>query len=117
MSRVIYEAVTIAINTATSNAIEANGRRVAGIIGPAAWTAGDYSFEIYEPAAAAWRKVVDNAGALVKITGAATNASEVMLLPEIADRLLANRIRVVSTNTASEAVSYTHLTLPTNREV
>lgn len=100
---VIYESVTIANNEAVSSAIELNGRRVTGLIGPTAWTAADYSFEVYEPISAAWRKVIDSAGALVKVTGAATTTSEVMLLPEIADKLIANRIRVVSSNTGSEA--------------
>lgn len=98
-----YVPVTIANGAATSNAIEANGRRVAGIIGPAAWTAADISFEVYEPVLGLWRKVVDNAGALVKITGVNTNASEFMIPPEIADRLVASRIRICSSNTASEA--------------
>lgn len=100
---VLYQAVTIAITTSTSTAVELDGNRVASIITPTAWTAADISFEVYEPVAQAWRKVVDSSGALVKITGVAAAASELMLLPEIADRLLANRIRVVSTNTASEA--------------
>ena len=96
-------AVTIASSAAVSGALDADGRRVAAIIGPTAWTAADISFEVYDAANSAWRKVVDSAGGLVKITGVATTASEYMFLPEIADRLIANRLRVVSTNTASEA--------------
>lgn len=98
-----YVSVTIANGEAPSSAVEANGWRLAGVIGPAAWTAADLTFDVYEPVAGAWRKVVDNSGAAVKITGIATNASEYMLPPEIADRLVANRIRLCSTNTASEA--------------
>ena len=100
---IVQVAATIAASAAVSSAIEANGRRVVGIIGPTAWTAADYSFEVYDSVNAAWRKLVDAAGALVKITGAATATSEVMLTPEIADRLTFNRFRVASTNTASEA--------------
>lgn len=103
MAGVVYVSVSIAASAAVSGAVDSNGRRVAGIISPAAWTAADISFEVYDPVNDAWRKVVDSAGVLVKITGVATGASEVMLLPEIADRLVANRLRVVSTNTASEA--------------
>lgn len=97
------EAVTIASSAATSSALQLNGRRVVAIVGPTAWTAADISFEVWDAANNAWRKVVGNDGALVKITGVATAASEVMLPPEIADRLTFNVIRLVSTNTASEA--------------
>lgn len=97
-----FVSVTIANAAATSGAIEMNGRRLAAVIGPTAWTAADISFEVQDTASN-WRKVVDSAGALVKITGVATAASEYMFAPEIADRLVAHWLRIVSSNTASEA--------------
>ena len=101
-SSVIVVEVTIVINTAVSTGVDFSGRRLAGVIGPAAWTAGDITFEIWEPAGAAWRKVVDASGALVKITGVATALAEYMIPPEIADRFMGPNLRIVSTNTASE---------------
>ena len=101
-SAVIVVEVTVASAAAVSSAVDFGGRRLAGVIGPAAWTAADISFEVLDPANAAWRKVVDQAGALVKITGVATGAAEYMIPPEIADRFMAPELRIVSTNTASE---------------
>lgn len=101
-SNVIVVPVTILITTAVSSGVDFGGRRLAGVIGPAAWTAADISFEIFEPAGAAWRKVVDNSGALVKITGVATALAEYMIPPEIADRFMGPNLRLASTNTASE---------------
>lgn len=100
---VVFEPVTIAITTAVSTQFELQGRKLVGVVTPAAWTAADLSLEVYVPPLAAWKKVVDNSGALVKSTGLATGASEVNLLPEIADRIVFNTMRLVSTNTASEA--------------
>mgnify|MGYP001603949490 FL=1 len=94
--------VPIASAAATSTAIKMAGRRIAGIVVPSVWTAADISFEIEKPVGT-WIKVVDQAGALVKLTGVATAASEYQMLPEIADRLVCDsNIRLVSTNTASE---------------
>ena len=95
--------VTIANAAATSSSFKLAGQRIAAIVVPSAWTAADITFEIAEPAGT-WVKVVDQAGALVKMTGVATAASECQLLPEIADRMVAHGlIRLASTNTASEA--------------
>lgn len=102
MADTIVRQVTIASGAATSTPFPLNGYRIAGVIGATAWTAADISFEVRDPSGA-WRKVVDNAGALVKITGVATAASEFMIPPEIADRITGQEARVVSTNTASEA--------------
>ena len=95
--------VTIASAAAVSGAFKPAGQRIAGVIVPSAWTAADISFELEEPSGT-WVKLVDPAGALVKITGVATALSEAMLPPEIADRVAHyGAMRLVSTNTASEA--------------
>lgn len=103
MKPLVKVAVTIANNTASSSAVETNGRRLVAVQTPAAWTAADITFDVYDAENAQWLKIVDAAGAAVKITGVATGAAEINLPPEIGDRLTYNRMRLTSTNTASEA--------------
>lgn len=100
---ITYTPVTITSGAATSTTVEFARRRLAGVLGPTAWTAADISFEVSDPENTAWRKVVDCNGALVRITGVATSSSESMLPPEIADRFVGEKLRLVSTNAASEA--------------
>ena len=102
-----FVTVTIAINTAVSTAFEFNGQRVVGVVVPAAWTAGDITFDIEYPSGT-WVKVVNRAGAAYKLTGVATAASEYQLVSgdaNQADIIIVGMGagRVVSTNTASEA--------------
>ena len=95
--------LTIANGAAATEQFETLGYRVAAVISPAAWTAADFSFEV-ENGSGTFVKVTDAAGALLKITGVATAASEYMIMPEIGDALVSPRMmKVVSTNTASEA--------------
>lgn len=98
----IIRTVTIPAGQAVSERFHMGGYRIAAVIGDSAWTAADISFEV-DDGTGNFRKVVDNAGNLVKITGVATTASEYMIPPEIADRLVAQTARIVSTNTMSEA--------------
>lgn len=105
--RVKFYSVTIANNAATSTAFPLGHSRVVGVIVPSAWTAADISFEIEHPSGT-WVKVVNRAGALYKLTGVATAASEYQLVSGDANQ--ADVIitgpgdgRIVSTNTASEA--------------
>ena len=108
--------VAIASSAAVSGRFAFQGQRVVGVIVPAAWTAGDISFEIERPLYAAdnahtaqsWIKVVNRAGALYKLTGVATSASEYQLVcgdANQADIIITGPGdgRLVSTNTASEA--------------
>jgi hypothetical protein len=99
---IINRSITIASGQAKSDAFPLNGYRIAAVIGDTAWTAADISFEV-DNGVGSFVKVVDNAGALVKITGVATAASEYMIPPEIADVICGQAAKVVSTNTASEA--------------
>lgn len=102
-----FYSLTIANDAATSSAFPFNGQRVVGVIVPSAWTAADISFEIEYPSGT-WVKVVNRAGALYKLTGVATTASEMQLVSgdaNQADVVISGpgSGRVVSTNTASEA--------------
>lgn len=94
--------VTIANGVAASGAFSLEGRRIAGVVGPTAWTAADITF-LVDPGDGTFRPVVGNDGAIVKITGVATSASEVMIPPEIADQIVGKQAKINSTNTASEA--------------
>ena len=108
--------VTIATTNPLSTRFAFQGQRVIGVIVPVAWTAADISFEIERPLYAAdsahttqtWIKVVNRAGALYKLTGVATSASEYQLVSGDAnqgDIIITGPGdgRLVSTNTASEA--------------
>ena len=70
------ETVTIASAAAVSGSLPLHGYRIAAIVKPAIWTAADISFEIDASGSGTFVKVVDNAGALVKITGVSTTVSE-----------------------------------------
>ena len=98
-----FETVTIAASAAVSSVFQLYGHRIVGIGKPATWTAADFSFEITVDGEVTWIKVIDNAGALVKITGASTTVAEFQVVPELLDFFTADKCRVVSTNTASEA--------------
>ena len=107
MAGVYTYSLTISSGAATSTAFPFQGRRVVGVILPSAWTAGDISFEIEHPAGT-YIKVTDRAGALYKLTGNATSASEYHLTACDAnqgDIIITGpgNCRVVSTNTSSEA--------------
>lgn len=102
MAGVSYVTVTIANAAAASGAFNLGAYKIAAVITPAAWTAGDISFEVGD-GAGNFRKVIDSAGALLKITGVATGASEYMVVPEAGDLITGKQAKVVSTNTASEA--------------
>tara|TARA_R100000306_G_scaffold36723_1_gene36849 strand:- start:378 stop:671 length:294 start_codon:yes stop_codon:yes gene_type:complete len=80
---------------------------VLAVVIPSAWTAGDVSFEVEEPSGT-FVKVVDRAGALYKLTGVATSASEYHMIAGDAnqgDMVITGSGdgRVVSTNTSNEA--------------
>lgn len=99
--------LTIASSAATSTAFSFQGRRVIGVVTPGTWTAADVSFEVEEPSGT-YVKVVDRAGALYKLEGIATSASELHLIggdANQADIMITGPGdgRVVSTNTSSEA--------------
>lgn len=102
MGSAVWATVTIASGAAASSVFELGDYRIAAVIGPAAWTAADISFEV-DGGNGAYAKAVDSAGALIKITGVATAVSEYMTPPEIADRICGKTAKIVSTNTASEA--------------
>ena len=99
--------VAIASAAAVSDTFPFNQQRVVGVIVPSAWTGADITFEIEYPSGT-FVKVVNRAGALYKLTGVATAASEMQLVSGDANQ--ADVIitgpgagRIVSTNTASEA--------------
>lgn len=107
MGNVRYVSVAIAITTAVSGAFSFDRQRIIGVIVPAAWTAADISFEVEEPSGT-YVKVVNRAGALYKLTGVATGASEYQMISGDAnqgDVIITGRGagRLVSTNTVSEA--------------
>lgn len=108
--------VSIAASAAVSSRFAFQGQRVVGVIVPSAWTSGDITFEVERPlyasdnpgTALSWVKVVNRAGALYKLTGVATSASEYQLVcgdANQADIIITGPGdgRIVSTNTASEA--------------
>lgn len=100
----VVHSVTIANNAAASNAFSFKGYRIAGIVKPATWTAADISFEVAaDDGSSTFVKVVNNDGAIVRITGVSTTVAEYMIVPEIGDAIVGNSAKVVSTNTASEA--------------
>ena len=96
------ETVTIAAAAAISGSFLLYGYRIAAVVDPATWTAADISFEIDASGSGTFVKVVDNAGALVKITGVSTTVSEYHFPPDIGSVLVGERAQIVSTNTASE---------------
>lgn len=107
MGSVRFVSLAIASAAAVSAAFSFQGKRVVAVIVPSAWTAADITFEIEYPAGT-WIKVVNRAGALYKLTGVATNVSEMQLVSGDANQ--ADIIitgpgdgRIVSTNTGSEA--------------
>mgnify|MGYP001617387982 FL=1 len=102
-----FYSLAIASGEALSAAFPFNGLRVAAVVVPAAWTDADISFEVEYPSGT-WVKVVNRAGALYKLTGVATAASEMQLVSGDANQ--ADVVitgpgdgRLVSTNTGSEA--------------
>lgn len=102
--------VTIANGAAVSDPFDLNGARVRGVIGDTAWTAADISFEVEtRPSSGVFVKVVDQAGALLRIAGVATAAQEYMIFGVVGDAagmdgvMAWGRARLCSTNTASEA--------------
>lgn len=95
--------VTIDNSGSVSGAFDLFGYKVAGVVSPVAWTAADFTFQV-DAGDGTFRAVTDNSGAYVKISGVATGASEVMTPPEIGDRIVGEQGKIVSTNTASEAV-------------
>jgi len=94
--------VTILSGAATSTAFDLFGYKVVGVLKAATWTAADISFEIDPLNSGTFVKVIDNAGALVKITGVSTTVAEYYVPPEIGDTITGERAKIVSTNTASE---------------
>jgi len=101
------ETLTIANGAATSSTFKFSGQRVVGVIIPSAWTDADITFEMEFPRDT-YVKVIDEAGAIFKITGVATAASESYLIgggANQADIVITgpSRGKVVSTNTGSEA--------------
>jgi hypothetical protein len=99
--------LTIANGAAVSATFSFQARRVIGVVTPASWTAGDVSFEVEEPSGT-YVKVVDRAGALYKLTGIATDTSELHLIGGDADQADIMIVgpgagRIASTNTSSEA--------------
>ena len=97
--------VTIANNTAASNAFEIFGYQIAGVITPSAWTGADVSFEVDPNGAGTFYKVTGNTGALLKLTGIATNAAEyhIVAFGAGAPGPMGQDAKIVSSNTASEA--------------
>jgi len=93
--------MTIAASAAVSNGFGLDGRKPVGIFKPATWTAADISFEVSTDGST-WVKVIDSAGALLKITGVSATVAEYYVVTEASDLIAAPHIRVVSTNTASE---------------
>jgi hypothetical protein len=99
--------LTIADSASTSTAFTFQARRVIGVVTPGTWTAADVTFEVEEPSGT-YVKVVDRGGALYKLTGIATGASELHLVggdANQADIMITGpgAGRVISTNTSSEA--------------
>lgn len=94
--------VTIANGAAASGAFSLEGKKIAAVVVPSAWTAADITFLI-DPGDGTFRPLVGNDGAIVKMTGVATSASEVQLPPEVADQIVGKQAKINSTNTASEA--------------
>jgi hypothetical protein len=98
-----FVTVTIAINTAASDAFELQGHKVVSVTTPAAWTAADLTFNIDPTGTGTFTKVIDSAGAALKIAGVATAAAETYVLPEAGDLITGQSCKIVSTNSASEA--------------
>ena len=98
-----FETVTIASAAATSSIFQLYGHRIVGIGKPATWTAADLSLEVTVDGEATWVKVIDNAGSLIKITGLSATVAEFYVVPELLDFFTADKCRIVSTNTGSEA--------------
>lgn len=98
-----WVSVTIAINTATSDAFELAGYKIVHVTTPAAWTAADITFNVDPTGTGTFTKVIDSAGAAIKIAGIATAAAETYVPPEAGDCITAQSCKIASTNTASEA--------------
>jgi len=107
MVGVRFVELTIASGAAVSDAFAFQGQRVVGVVTPGTWTAGDITFELNYPSGT-FVKVVDRGGAIYKLTGIATGASEYHAVSGDANQadIVITSVgfgRVVSTNTSSEA--------------
>lgn len=95
--------VTIAIATSTTISAECNvnGKRIVGIIMPAAWTAGNITLQalLDEPSALpkvqTWGAVSDGAGAAI-VVAATPAAGSYIALPDTLALIGLGRVRVVA---------------------
>ena len=102
MNSYVYKSVTIAIGAAVSGTFYMLGYRIAAVITASAWSAADISFEIAD-AAGTFVKVVGSDGALIRLSGVNTAASEYQVVPQAVQFLLIGAsAQLVSTTVGSE---------------
>ena len=94
--------LTILNGASVSGAFDLFGYKVAGVHGSGAWTTADITFQV-DPGDGTFVPVTDNSGAFLKISGVSEAAAEVMIPPEIGDRIVGEQGKLVSTNNSSEA--------------
>lgn len=98
------KSVTITSGTAVSNIVDISGRRIIGVLTPAAWDAADIYFEIDADGASTPVRAEDSAAAPVRVTGIAAAAGELHFVSQAqAPFLMGTRVRIRSRNNGDTA--------------
>jgi len=105
MPTAVSEPVTFDSGATVSSELQVNGRRVVAVTTAVAWTTADISFEVYDALLNGWRPVTDMFAQRLRLTGVPTTESYFMILPEEADRLVANTLRLVSDDISTGAAT------------
>lgn len=75
VERLYYtKSVTIANGQSLSAAVDLEGRKIAGVFMPAAWTAANLTFQASDAAAGTYADVYDTAGTEISVTAAVSRA-------------------------------------------